>query len=57
MKVDDLLSYRLNHDILDIMSKVKSNYTGQQTVIMNLKSISNELNKLTIEEISKSDNE
>jgi Trm5-related predicted tRNA methylase len=53
MKVENTLSYKLNNQVLEIMSKVREHYPDTKTVIMNLKSISKELNDLTIKTINR----
>jgi len=52
MKIEELTSYKLNHQALQMMATVKENYPAMKTVLMNLKTISNELNGQTIKEIT-----
>ena len=53
MKIEELESYKLNHDALQMMATVKEKYPNIKTMLMNLKTISNELNSQTINEITK----
>lgn len=52
MKIDDLTSYKLNHDTLEIMAKVKEHYPDQKTILMNLRTISKEFIDLATREIT-----
>ena len=52
MKVDELISYKLNHDTLEIMAKVKEHYPEQKTILMNLRTISKEFIDLATREIT-----
>jgi len=52
MKIEEQTSYKLNNQTLQIMATVKENYPAMKTVLMNLKTISNELNGQTIKEIA-----
>jgi len=51
MKIEELTSYKLNHDILTVMAKIQENYPDAKTIMMNLKTISKELNNIIIAEI------
>jgi len=53
MKIEELESYKLNHDALQMMAIVKERYPHLKTILMHLKTISNELNSQTIKEITK----
>ena len=55
MKIEKLISYQLNHDTLKIMATIKDNYPEAKTIIMNLKTISKELNNIVIGEITGND--
>jgi len=52
MKIDELTSYKLNHDTLEIMAKVKEYYPDQKTILMNLRTISKEFIDLATREIT-----
>jgi len=52
MKIEELTSYKLNHQALQMMATVKEQYPAMKTVLMHLKTISNELNGQTIKEIT-----
>jgi len=52
MKTEELTSYKLNHDTLEIMTKVKEHYPEQKTILMNLKTISKEFIDLATREIT-----
>jgi len=53
MKIEEQTSYKLNNQTLQVMATVKEKYPDMKTVLMNLKTISNELNSQTIKEITK----
>jgi len=48
MKIEEQTSYKLNNQTLQVMATVKEKYPDMKTVLMNLKTISNELNSQTI---------
>jgi len=52
MKIEEIESYKLNHIALQMMATVKEKYPHLKTVLMHLKTISNELNGQTINEIA-----
>jgi len=52
MKTEELTSYKLNHDTLEIMAKVKEHYPDQKTILMNLRTISKEFIDLATREIT-----